>query len=280
MRRQGVEKPSQGPSMLEQVKQDDVKRMAGDADVAEKAKSLRRMAFQNPDKAAEFTKQLVNDPSPALRAAAYEVAGSFAGEEWDRVVAQGLNDTELEVRIATLKGMNRQPSQTRAAMAEAHAAKAGADTKEKIWARMAVMKAASDTKVRAAKENEVLALVRRLERPVQGEVLIELYKIWPDRPELITIAEKVVGTGQETPDFMPSFRYLSAYAQENLATVLKSSAWPDSRAFLLDVVDFLIQKCPTDTAAIVARVEKHGQRDADVESKIKQMSSAGTCRAN
>ena len=277
--RKGGEVKPETQALLEQVKQSDVQRMASDDDVAEKAKSLRRMAFQNPEKAMEFTRQFVNDPSPVLRAAAYETAGSFQGEEWDKLAAEGLNDTEPEVRVATLKGLNRQPGEARSQLIAAYFAKGDKTPREQIWAQMAVMRGAVDDRGRKAKESEVLALLKKVDRPTQGEVLIELYKFWPGRPELIAFAENIVRSAQETPDFMPSFRYLSAYAQENLGTVLKASSWPDSRAFLLDVVGFVMEKCPRDSDAIVAKITKHSRVDAEVEGKVKELISGGKCRA-
>lgn len=279
-KRMGGEKPVEPVALLEQVKEGDINRMASDDDVAEKAKSLRRMAFQNPTKAQEFTRALVSDPSPVLRAAAYETAGSFQGEEWDKLAAEGLNDTEMDVRVATLKGLNRQPGEVRTQMIKAYFSRGERSPQEQIWAQMVMMRGAADEKLRKGKEAEVLALLKRVDRPTQSEVLIELYKFWPAKPELIAFAERIVSSAEETPDFMPSFRYLSAYAHENLSSVLKASSWPDSRAFILDVIAFVVEKCPKDSDLLVGKVSRHPRADPEVEEKVKELSLGSQCLGN
>jgi hypothetical protein len=277
MRRQGVEKPPQGASMLEQVKQDDVKRMAGDADVAEKAKSLRRMAFQNPEKAREFSKKLVSDPSPALRAAAFETAGYFQGEEWDKIVLQGLADTEVTVRLGTLKGLLRQPTAGRASAVENFLGRGNLTPQEKLWANVALMYASSGGGERKAKEDAVLNQLPRADRDTQAELSTELFKVLPNRPELLSYAEKIVGKAEETPDFLPSFRYMSAYSPERLAEVLMSGAWPESRAYLFEVAEFLGGKCPKNWVKVLQKAE--ASPGADEEFKMRAGKLTSKCGA-
>lgn len=266
--------PKTEMSQLEQVKKDDVARVEGNGDELEKAKSLRRMAFQNPEKAKEFTRQLVADSSDEIRASAYETAGSFSGDEWDQLIDSGLRDDSQNVRIATLRGLNRQPTASRAELVEKFI-RATKDETELSWAYLALMRAAPDDKSRADADSQ---LVKHLNKTTpQGDLLIELYKIWPDRKELIPFAEKIVAAGAETTEFMPSFRFLNGVAKDSLGTTLKSAKWPDSRFFLQTVVDFVRDSCPKNAKDLLKKVTTHPRVDPEIQTAVEAVEKSKGC---
>jgi hypothetical protein len=251
---------------IETVNQEDVVRMGSAVDDSEKAKSLERMSFQNPLKAQEYARLLANAESAILRAAASKVAGSFPGEEWDRIVLKGLKDKDSAVRIATLRGMRRQPTEKRQRAAVELLKAKKLDLNERLWGELALMPEPGDKKI--------LALLEKVDRSTQSEALMELYKSWPKQSELFPLAEKVLHLRMENQDYLPSFHYLSAYAPEVLTKFLADSSFPDSRMFLLETVGFVKQKCPQGWPAILKKVEAHSRVDEEIQSEIKACASA------
>jgi hypothetical protein len=261
------------PDSLEAVKAADVRRLNEGADSdPEMAKSLKRMAFQDPAKAQEYARRFVGHTSVTIRAAAFETAGMFSGEEWDGYVQQGLTEKETEIRIGTLRGIARQPSPERNQWIDRMLAGKNVDPVERLWALYAGTRAEPEEKKRKQREGELVAQLKKVDRETQSEMLIELYKTWPDRKELVPFAETVVRAGQETQDLIPGFQYLRAYASDNLAAVLNaSSRWPDSRYFLINVADFLKERCPGDWEAIAAKASKHQKADAEINGKLEKI---------
>jgi len=258
------------PDQLTAIKQADVDRLqAGGGDEAEMAKSLRRMAFQNPEKAAEFARRFVTQDSTAMRAASCEVAGGFPDESWDKTVAECLAHLEAEVRVATLKGMLRQPTLIRRALAERLLAQTKPEPRERLWAQVAVMYAMSEGKDRSALEKTVLAGLEKADRETQSEILIELYNFWPADRRLYPFAEKVLKSAELRPDFLPGFRYMAEFAPDQLSTLLANSRWPDSQNFLLNVEEFLATKCPKGWAVVQKKLAGQPKAGGGLKREIK-----------
>lgn len=252
--------------VMEQVNQEDLQRLKTGSDEAEMAKSLRRMSYQDPAKAAGFARQWLNHESVTLRSAACETIGSFAEQSWDSSVAACLSSSDSMVRTATLKGLLRQPGENRRKLAEKHWLAAKTSTDEKLWAGMAVIFAMPESKERAGIEKNMLVLLEKATPALQSEILPELYKHWAGDPRLFLFAEKVLQRGTVTPDFFASFSYLSAYAPEKLGALLTTSAWPDSRYFLIEVNSFLAAKCPKDWPAIQKKISQHPKAEETLKS--------------
>lgn len=278
IKRGGESKPTLTP--IEQVRQDDIHRLETQGDEQEKAKSLKRMAFQDPDRAMIFTRQLVSNPSPILRAAAYETVGSFSGEAWDKLVQDGLKDTEQSVRIATLKGLNRQPGQRRSELVQEYLKQSQRDPLELTWAHMVLMRSASDVAQKQTHEKSILTELSKVNDQSRDELLLDLYKIWPGRAEIVTYAQKVLSSGRETQALMPSFRYLESFAPESLASTLKSAKWPESRSFILSVIEFVSESCPKEARALLKMVESHSRADDEVKNKLQSFTESGACDGN
>lgn len=259
--RSGFFKRSETVSAMDAVKKEDVNRLETGGDEQEVAKSLKRMAFQDPEKAAEFIKRFVKENSKILRGAACESAGGFQGAEWDKLISQCLGDTEVSVRISALKGLCRQPTAERRAMTESLLATTKPDNQERLWANMAVMYAATDERDRQNHEKKVLEYFLKADRENQSEAAIELYKVWPKRTELHAFAEKIIKQGEETQDLLPSFRYLGANDPDRLSATLASARFPDSRSYLLNILSFLNEKCPKGWSAVAQRVYAHAKAD-------------------
>jgi hypothetical protein len=262
----GRSTPNETLETIESVNQADEARMGLPVDELEKAKSLERMSFQNPIKAQEFSRIFAAEKSVILRAAGCKAAGSFPGEEWDKIILKGLADKELAVRIATLKGLRRQPTDKRQAAVRILLKQKRLDASESFWGHMALMPEPGD--------KSILSLLDQVDRSTQSEGLIQLYKAWPKQNELFAFAEKVLNLGMENQDYLPGFHYLAAYGPEVLAKFLAASAFPDSRMFLLETLGFIKQSCPKEWPAIIKKIEGHLKVDDQIRSEIKACASA------
>ena len=156
------ELPLSSAAQVDRVNQEDLVLLQSQADDFERAKALRRMASQNSAQAQVFVRQLRSDLSPSVRAAAYESAGGFEGDEWETLIGEGLDDPQGEVRVATLKGLRRQLSPARGERVESFLKISKRTEVEQLWALLALWSLGSEKSQLAQREKKILALLSRV----------------------------------------------------------------------------------------------------------------------